>query len=110
MKKKIKNMENETAKLPFSKTTVLAARYESYIVAVLLILLVWFDKDVSAIAILASLSWGGYRAVQSFYLWMAKHEHLMDKKIEYQKNKLDSSCFESEEFELENQNFDSDYL
>ena len=112
MKKKIKNMEtkNETAKLPFSKTTVLAARYESYIVAVLLFLFVWFNKDVSAIAILASLSWGGYRAVQSFYLWMAKHEHLMDKKIEYQKNKLDSSCLESEEFELENQNFDSEYL
>lgn len=105
-----KQKEVETAKLPFSKSTVLAARYESYIVAILLITLVWFDKDVSAIAILASLSWGGYRAVQSFYLWMAKHEHLMDKKIEYKKFELDSSCIESEEYELENQNFDSEYL
>ena len=104
----MKNKKNN--KLPFSKSTVVAARYESYIVATLLILLVWFDKDVSAIAILASLSWGGYRAVQSFYLWMAKHEHLMDKKIEYKKLNLDSSILESEEYELENQNFDSDMI
>lgn len=109
-KRKKKRNKKETAKLPFSKSTVLAARYESYIVAIMLIALVWFDKDVSAIAILASLSWGGYRAVQSFYLWMAKHEHLMDKKIEYKKLELDSSNLESEEFELENQNFDSEYL
>lgn len=105
-----KQKEIETVKLPFSKSTVLAARYESYIVAIMLIALVWFDKDVSAIAILASLSWGGYRAVQSFYLWMAKHEHLMDKKIEYKKLNLDSSCIESEEFELESQNFDYDFI
>ena len=100
------NKKMETTKLPFSKSTVLAARYESYIVAIMLIALVWFDKDVSAIAILASLSWGGYRAVQSFYLWMAKHEHLMDKKIEYKKFELDTSCIESEEFEIENQDIE----
>ena len=106
----MKTKKTETSKLPFSKSTVLAARYESYIVAIALIILVLLDKDVSAIAILASLTWGGYRMVQSFYLWMAKHEHIMDKKIEYQKNKLDTSNLENEEFELENQNFDSELI
>ena len=94
--------------LPFSKKTVLAARYESYIVAIILFVLVLIDKDVSSVAILASLTWGGYRMVQSFYLWMAKHEHLMDKKIEYKKMGLDTSILEDEEFELKSENFDSE--
>lgn len=96
----------ETSKLPFSKTTVLAARYESYIVAALLFLFVWFGKDVSAIAILASLSWGGYRLVQNFYIWMAKNEHIMDKKIEYKKLGLDNSMLDEEEQLLECQDLD----
>jgi hypothetical protein len=62
---------------------------------------VWFDKDVSAIAILASLSWGGYRLVQNFYIWMAKNEHIMDKKLEYKKMGLDNSMLEDEEHSLE---------
>lgn len=97
----------EASKLPFSKTTVLAARYESYIVAILLFLFVWFDKDVSAIAILASLSWGGYRLVQNFYIWMAKNEHIMDKKIEYKKLKLDDSGLDEEEYSLEHQDLEN---
>lgn len=101
-------MKNKKPLLPFSKKTVLAARYESYIVAIILFVLVLLDKDVSSIAILASLTWGGYRMVQSFYLWMAKHEHLMDKKIEYKKMGLDTSILENEEFELESENFDSE--
>lgn len=96
----------KTNKLPFSKTTVLAARYESYIVAILLFLFVWFDKDVSAIAILASLSWGGYRLVQNFYIWMAKNEHIMDKKIEYKRLKLDDTILDEEECLLENQDLE----
>ena len=93
-------------KLPFSKKTIEAARWESYIVAIVLIILVIFDKDISALAILASLSWGGYRAVQSFYLWMAKHEHIMDKKIEYKKLNLDSNDLDYELENIENENFD----
>jgi hypothetical protein len=100
----------KTNKLPFSKTTVLAARYESYIVASLLFLFVWFDKDVSAIAILASLSWGGYRLVQNFYIWMAKNEHIMDKKIEYKKLGLDCSSLDEEEDLLEHQDFEDENL
>lgn len=102
MKKKM-----ETSKLPFSKTTVLAARYESYIVAILLFLFVWFDKDVSAIAILASLSWGGYRLVQNFYIWMAKNEHIMDKKIEYKKMGLNISELNEEEYSLEHEDLEN---
>jgi hypothetical protein len=97
----------ETSKLPFSKTTVLAARYESYIVAILLFLFVWFDKDVSAIAILASLSWSGYRLVQNFYIWMAKNEHIMDKKIEYKKIGLNSTELNEEEYSLEHQDLEN---
>lgn len=103
----MKFKKSETNKLPFSKTTVLAARYESYIVAVLLFLFVWFDKDVSSIAILASLSWGGYRLVQNFYIWMAKNEHIMDKKIEYKKMGLDNSELDEEEYSLEHQDIEN---
>lgn len=117
--KRIRNKNNKTntwnntmlskSKLPFSKATINAARYESYIVAFLLFVFVWFDKDVSAIAILASLSWGGYRAVQSFYLWLAKHEHILDKKIEYMKNNINTERLDSEIDLLEEQQFDNDY-
>ena len=95
-------------KLPFSKKTIEAARWESYAVAIVLIILVIFDKDISSLAILASLSWGGYRMVQSFYLWMAKHEHIMDKKLEYKKLDLDNTNLDYELDSLENQNFDSE--
>ena len=94
-------------KLPFSKSVVTAARWESYIVAVLLFVFVWFDKDISSIAILASLSWSGYRMVQSFYIWLCKHEHLMDKKIEYKKLGLDSSDVDMELDGLNMEQFDA---
>lgn len=95
-------------KLPFSKGVVLAARYEAYLVAILLFVFVWFDKDISSLAILASLSFAGLSAVRSFYLWMAKHEHLMDKKIEYKKLDLDSTNLDYDLQEIENQDFDVD--
>lgn len=94
-------------KLPFSKSTVMAARYESYIIAILLFLFVWFGKEVSSIVVLASLSWGGYRMCQNFYLWMAKNEHLMDKKLEYKKLDLDSSNIDDELRDLEHQDFNT---
>ena len=100
--------KKKTNKLPFSKSTIIAARYESYIIAALLFFFVWCDKDVSSIVVLASLSWGGYRIVQNFYIWLCKHEHLMDKQIEFKKLGLDASKLEEEQLMLENQNFDSD--
>ena len=88
---------------PFSKKNVIYARLEAYIFSLILIVMVWMDKDVSAIAILLSLAWAGYKGLQCFYIWMCKHEHLMDKKIEYKKLGLDTSDIDTEIEELENQ-------
>lgn len=88
---------------PFSKKNVIYARLEAYIFSLILIVMVWMDKDVSAIAILLSLAWAGYKGLQCFYIWMCKHEHLMDKKIEYRKLGLDISDIDTEIEELENQ-------
>ena len=88
---------------PFSKKNVIYARLEAYIFSLILIVMVWMDKDVSAIAILLSLAWAGYKGLQCFYIWMCKHEHLMDKKIEYRKLGLDTSDLDTEIEELENQ-------
>ena len=68
--------------------------------------MVWFEKDVSAIAGLIAVSWAGYRALGSIYLWVIKHEHLMDKKIEYKKLGLDSDALDEELIELESENFE----
>lgn len=88
---------------PFSKKNVIYARLEAYIFSFILIVMVWMDKDVSAIAILLSLAWAGYKGLQYFYIWMCKHEHLLDKKIEYRKLGLDTSDIDTEMEELENQ-------
>ena len=88
---------------PFSKKNVIYARLEAYIFSLILIVMVWMDKDVSAIAILLSLAWAGYKGLQCFYIWMCQHEHLMDKKIEYKKLGLDTSNIDTEIEELENQ-------
>ena len=91
---------------PFSKKNVIYARLEAYIFSLILIVMVWMDKDVSSIAILLSLAWAGYKGLQCFYIWMCKHEHLMDKKIEYKKLGLDTSDIDTEMEELENENFE----
>jgi hypothetical protein len=94
--------------LPFSKKDiVLASRYESYILSVILIILVCFNKDVSSIAILLSLSWGGYRMVQGLYIWMAKHEHLLQMELEYKNRGLDTSSIDNEIDNLQNQDVEN---
>ena len=100
-------MDNKKFK-PFSKKNVIYARLEDYIFSLILIVMVWMNKDVSAIAILLSLAWAGYKGLQCFYIWMCKHEHLMDKKIEYQKLGLDVSNLDCELDELENKDFESE--
>ena len=107
-RKKNKNKKINVKSLPFSKQTVTYARLEAYFFAFVLVTLVWFEKDVSAIAILLSLAWGGYRALQCFYIWLAKNEHLMDKKIEYKKLGLESDAIDEELniLETEEINFD----
>lgn len=92
---------------PFSKKNVIYARLEAYVFSLILIVMVWFNKDVSAIAILLSLAWAGYKGLQCFYLWLCKHEHLMDKKIECKKLGLDMSNLDMEIADLENQDMES---
>lgn len=103
---KRKKKQNGIKNLPFSKQTVAYARLEAYIFTIILIVMVWFDKDVSAIAIVLSLAWAGYRAIQGLYINMAKHEHLMDKKIEYKKLKLDTESLDEEINVLETEDID----
>ena len=91
---------------PFSKKNVIYARLEAYVFSLILIVMVWLEKDVSAIAILLSLAWAGYRTLQCFYTWMCKHEHLMDKKIEYKKLGLDTSDLDMEIEEIEEEDFE----
>lgn len=96
--------------IPFSKKNVIYARIEAYIFSLILIVMVCFKLDVSAIAILLSLAWSGYKLLQIYYIWLCKHEHLMDKKIEYCKLKLDTSGIDSEIQELENTNIGSEVI
>lgn len=95
-------------KLPFSKKNVVYARLEAYVFSLILIILVLLDKDVSSIAILLSLAWGGYKSLQCFYIWMCKHEHLMDKKIEYKKLGLDDESLDEEYDNLEAEEFENE--
>ncbi len=94
--------------VPFSKKNILYARLEAYAFSLILIVMVFFDKDVSAIAILLSLAWSGYKGLQCFYIWMCKHEHLMDKKIEYKKLGLDTKHIDSVIENIENNGFESE--
>lgn len=94
--------------LPFSKKNILFARLEAYAFSLILITMVFLNKDVSAIAILLSLAWGGYKGLQCFYIWMCKHEHLMDKKIEYKKLGLNKGNLDSEIENMENNDFESE--
>ena len=102
-------MRKENKKFtPFSKKNIIYARLEAYMFSLILIILVLLDKDVSSIAILLSLAWGGYKGLQCFYIWLCKHEHMMDKKIELTKLGLDTSELDYEITELESENFDID--
>ena len=93
---------------PFSKKNVIYARLEAYVFSLILIVMVWMDKDISAISILLTLAWSGYKGLQGIYLWMCKHEHLMDKKIEYKKLNLDTSDLDDEITDLRNQEIESE--
>lgn len=94
--------------IPFSKKNVIYARLEAYVFSLILIVMVWMDKDVSAISILLTLAWSGYKSLQGIYLWLCKHEHLMDKKIEYKKLSLDTSDLDDEITDLRNQEIESE--
>lgn len=87
---------------PFSKKNVLYARFEAYVFSAILILLVWNDKDVSAISILLSLAWAGYKLIQGLYIKMAEREHLEELKQGRRLESLDTYDLDMKIEELEN--------
>lgn len=99
-------MKTKKKHTPFSKKNVLYARAEAYIFSLILIAMVWFDKDVSAIAILLSLAWTGYKLLQSLYIKMAEREHLEELKQGRRLEDLDSSDLDMKIEELENTSID----
>ena len=96
-----KKKKHEKQFTPFSKKNVNYARWEAYIFSAILIIMVWCNKDVTAIAILLSLAWGGYKSLQCFYIWLCKHEHIEEMKLKRLSNNLDTSDLD---FEIENLN------
>lgn len=87
---------------PFSKKNVIYARLEAYAFSLILIAMVWFDKDVSAIAILLSLAWAGYKLIQGLYIKMAEREHLEELRQGRLYQSLDTSDLDMKIEHLEN--------
>ena len=91
---------------PFSKKNVIYARLEAYVFSLILIVMVFLDKDVSAIAILLSLAWGGYKLIQGLYIKMAEREHLEELRQGRRYESLDTSDLDMEIEELENEDIE----
>ena len=91
---------------PFSKKNVIYARLEAYIFSFILIVMVWMDKDVSAIAILLSLAWAGYKGLQCFYIKSSEREHLEEIRIGRLRESLIVDDIDTKIEELENENFE----
>ena len=108
MKKKKKKKKNVEKHTPFSKKNVNYARQEAYIFSLILILMVWCGKDVTAISILLSLAWGGYKLIQVCYIKMAEREHIEELRQRRLSNNLDTSDLDFKIENLNNENFDVD--
>ena len=93
---------------PFSKKNVLYARLEAYIFSLILIIMVWIGKDVSAIAILLSLAWAGYKLIQGLYIKMAEREHLEELKQGRRLKNLDTSDLDVKIEELNNKEIENE--
>ena len=89
---------------PFSKKNVIYARLEAYIFSLILIVMVWMGKDVSAIAILLSLAWAGYKGLQCFYIKSSEREHLEEIRIGRLRESLIVDDIDTKIEELENEN------
>lgn len=98
-------MNNKT---PFSKKNVIYARLEAYVFSLILIVMVWLGKDVSAISILLSLAWTGYKLIQVFYIKMAEREHLEELRQGRLLKNLDISDLDMEIEKLENADIESE--
>ena len=100
--------KKETKFTPFSKKNIIYARLEAYAFSLILIGLVLMDKDVSAIAILLSLAWGGYKLLQGLYIKMAEREHLEEIRAGRRLQDLDTSDIDYKIEELENEPIESE--
>lgn len=95
---------------PFSKKNVFYARMEAYVFSAVLILMVWLGKDVSAISILLSLAWAGYKLIQGLYIKMAEREHLEELRNGRRLSDLNTSDLDIKIDEVENRDVDNEYL
>ena len=102
-RKRKKNKKKTKINTPFSKKNVIYARLEAYVFSLILIAMVWCNKDVTAIAVLLSLAWGGYKSLQCFYIWMCKHEHIEELKQGRHLSNLDASDLDYETEKLNNE-------
>lgn len=93
---------NKKKYTPFSKKNIIYARLEAYVFSLILIVMVWFGRDVSAIAILLSLAWAGYKLLQGLYIKMAEREHLEELRQGRRLESLDTSDLDYKIEELEN--------
>lgn len=107
-RKRRKKVKDKKQIIPFSKKNVIYARLEAYIFSLILIAMVWLGKDVTAIAILLSLAWSGYKGLQCFYIWMCKHEHIEELKQKRISLGMDTSDLEMKTEELNVEEFNSD--
>lgn len=99
---------NNTKFTPFSKKNILYARVEAYVFSLILITMVWFEKDVSAIAILLSLAWAGYKLLQGLYIKMAEREHIEELRQGRRLNDIDTSDLDMKIENLENTEIESE--
>ena len=99
---------NKKKYTPFSKKNIIYARLEAYVFSLILIVMVWFDKDVSAIAILLSLAWAGYKLLQGLYIKMAEREHLEELRQGRRLESLDTSDLDYKIEEIENTSIESE--
>lgn len=90
--------------IPFSKKNVIYARLEAYVFSLILIVMVWMDKDVSSIAILLSLAWAGYKGIQCFYIKLSEREHLEEIRRGRLRESLTVDDIDVKIEELENEN------
>lgn len=93
---------------PFSKKNVLYARLEAYVFSLILIVMVWLEKDVSAISVLLSLAWAGYKLIQGLYIKMAEREHLEELRHDRRLYDRNTSDLDAKIAELEMTNVESE--
>ena len=89
---------------PFSKKNIIYARLEAYVFSLILIVMVWMDKDISAISILLSLAWAGYKGLQCFYIKSSEREHLEEIRRGRLRESLTVDDIDVKIEELENEN------